>query len=140
MVIFNTIASKAINDGIDALKDKRERESSKQAIVSVSGSIASGDSKTVSFKSADKNTALRGGHPFKSVDCYNATGQDLEIHINQVSDLVLPVPDGAQNGDSFENVGVSSIEIVNKGSSSANLSNAKITVSGNPSGVARGSK
>lgn len=142
MVLLNAIASKAVDKTVDALSDKKKREREaddlKQADVPISGSLSAGDSYEISFKSAEKNTALRSGWPFKSVDVYNGSGQRLEVQINEVDSLILPLPDGAQNGDSFENVGVTSLKIVNRGNSAANLNNVEITVSGSPSGVSRG--
>ena len=142
MVLLEAAVGKAVDETIDAVTDKKKREKEaddlKQADVPVSGSLAEGESYTISFKSADKGTALRSGWPFKSVDVYNGSGQRLEVQINEVNSLILPLPNGAQNGDSFENVGVTSLKIINRGGASANLDDVEVTVSGSPSGVSRG--
>jgi len=143
MVLLEAAAGKVIDEGIDQFREKKKRKKEaddlKQASVKVTGSLAAGESKVVSLKSKPKNTALRSGWPFASIDCYNPSGQPIVIEVNEVDSLLLPVPDGAQNGDSFENIGISSFRIKNRGNSSANLDDLDITVSGSPSGVSRGS-
>jgi hypothetical protein len=144
MPILSALVGKAVEEGIDAVKDKKEREKSaddlKQAEVDISGTLAGGEATTLNFRSAQKGSTLRKGWPFKSVDCYNPTGEDIVISINEVDSLVLPVPDGAQNGDSFDDVGVTSVKIKNKGSNPIDLSDLDLTVSGEPSGVSRGTR
>jgi len=111
-----------------------------QAPVRVSGTLGAGEITVKSFRSAEKGSRLRNSYPFVSVGVYNATAENITAYINQRKGLSLPVPSGAQNGDDFEEVGITSIEIVNDGANPIDLSKLNIIVSGRVGGVARVSK
>lgn len=144
MVLFEAAVSKLVEQGLDAATEKKKREKEAndftQADVDLEGTVDANDDYVVSFKSAPKNTKLRKGWPFTSVDAYNGTGENIVIEVNESDGGKVPLPNGAQNGDSFENIGITSLRIVNKSSAnSIGLENLDLTVSGTPSGVSRGS-
>lgn len=141
--LLSDAAASTIKKGLNKQRRDKKADTEKQDTVPISGTISVGEGKTYNFEDAPKGSALSKYSPFQSIDCYNATGQPIRIEINEVDTLILPVPDGAQNGDSYEDIGVWKIRVIHDGDAGAadiDLENLNIVASGNPSGIARGSK
>lgn len=145
MVIGN-LAIKAGEKILGKSMDRRKsfEQSQKEAQTSLNDdyslpTLATGEETIVNFRSASKDSTLRSFYPFESIDVYNPEGELLEVYVNQKDDLLLPIQDGQQNGDSFEDTGIYSLRFKNPSSNSGSidLSNCTIVVSGNPKGVAR---
>lgn len=140
--ILGAVASDEVTGYFEKKREERKKRPDTQTEVDFeSESLAPGESEVITFNSAEKNGPLRGFYPFSSTTLINSTGESLAVLPNQKSDLRIPVPDGAQNGDSFPDTGIYGLEVVNMGQSAVDVKNdLTAIVSGDPEGVNRLSK
>ena len=140
MGITDRIIDNTIGKAWNERKNEQAAQSETQQDFKIQkDTLEPGESTIVNFRnSSDKD--LRNNYPFQSIDVYNGSGEQIVVFINQRRHLVLPVPNGAQNGDSFPNNGITSVEIMNDGESSINTDDLNPTISGSPQGIERATR